>query len=91
MPPCSLFAPEKRYGVEVDPFAVSLSGQIGSLASDTVTNAVRPLDSRSVSGAEIGANRITVNLSPLRHPAELPPVTMMNWLVVLEERRSEYY
>ncbi len=91
MPPCSLFSPEKRYGVDVDPFAVSLSGQIGSLASDSVANAIRPLDSKSVSGVNIGADRITVNLSPLRHPAELPPITMMNWLVLLEERRNEFY
>jgi hypothetical protein len=91
MPPCSLFAPEKRYGVDVDPFAVSLSGQIGSLASDSVTNPIRPLDSKSVSGQNIGADRIRVNLSPLRHPAELPPITMMNWLVLLEERRKEFY
>lgn len=91
LPPCSLFAPEKRYGVDVDPFALSLSGQIGSLASDTAESPVRPLDSKNMNGTNIGSNRITVNLSPLRHPAELPPITMMNWLVVLEERRQEFY
>ena len=31
-PPCSLFAPEKRYGVDVDPVRrESSAGQIGSL------------------------------------------------------------
>ncbi|MES2476533.1 MAG: hypothetical protein V4640_12190 [Verrucomicrobiota bacterium] len=97
MPPCSLFAPEKRYGVDVNPFGVSLSGQIGSLAqgdkvqaSDTLKT-VRPLDSKTMNGTAIASDRIEVNLSQLRHPAELPPITMMNWLVLLEERRSEYY
>jgi len=90
-PPCSLFAPEKRYGVDVDPFAVTLSGQVGSLASDTVTNPVRPLDSKTLSGSSIASNRITVNLRPIPHPEELPPITMMNWLILLEERRKEYY
>lgn len=97
MPPCSLFAPEKRYGVDVSPFGVSLSGQIGSLAqgdkvlaSDTL-KMVRPLDSKTMTGNAIASDRIEVNLSPLLHPAELPPITMMNWLVLLEERRSEYY
>lgn len=97
MPPCSLFAPEKRYGVDVNPFGVSLSGQIGSLAvgdkvntGDTVKT-VRPLDSKNMAGTAIASDRIEVNLSPLLHPAELPPITMMNWLVLLEERRSEYY
>ena len=91
LPPCSIFAPEKRYGVDVDPYAVSLSGQIGSLASDTAANPVRPLDSKTVSGVALSSSQIRVNLSPMLHPADLPPITMMNWLVVLEERRSEFY
>ena len=90
-PPCSLFAPEKRYGVDVDPFAVNLSGQIGSLASETTANPIRPLDSKNSSGTTISSDRITVNLRPIVHPADLPPITMMNWLVLLEERRKEYY
>ncbi len=89
-PPCSIFAPEKRFGVDNDPWGVTLKGQIGSLASDTVTNPIRPLDSKTVSGASLGADRIQVNLRPIQHPADLPPVTMMNWLVVLEERRKEF-
>jgi hypothetical protein len=89
-PPCSLFTPEKRYGVEIDPFAVSMSGQIGSLASETSANPIRPLDSKTMTGAEIGSGQITVNLRPITSPAALPPVTMMNWLVVLEERRKEF-
>lgn len=98
LPPCSLFTPEKRYGADVDPFAVTLGGQIGSLAKvDKVNSAdseapmVRPLDSTALSGTAIASNRITVNLSQIRHPAELPPITMMNWLVLLEERRKEFY
>lgn len=89
-PPVSLFAPERRYGVEVDPLAVKIDGQVGSLASDQIANPVRPMDSTTVSGAALGANRITVNLRPIRHPAELPPITMMNWLLVLEELRGEF-
>ena len=96
-PPCSLFTPEKRYGVNVDPFAVRMGGQIGSLAkadkvnaSDAEPTLVRPLDSKNVSGNAIASDRITVNLRPIVHPAELPPITMKNWLVVLEERRKEF-
>lgn len=95
-PPCSLFTPEKRYGVDVDPLAVVLGGQIGSLATvdkinsaDVDARVVRPLDSKTSSGLALAANRIKVNLSQIRHPAELPPITMMNWLVLLEERRRE--
>ena len=89
-PPCSLFAPEKRYGVEVDPYAINFTGQIGSLASDTDTNPVRPLDSKNSAGVAFGSANIKVNLKPITHPADLPPIFMMNWLVLLEERRKEY-
>lgn len=89
-PPCSLFSPEKRYGVDVDPFAVSLGGQVGSLASETNANPVRPLDSKNMSGEAISSDKITVNLKPIVHPSELPPISMMNWLIVLEERRKEF-
>lgn len=89
-PPCSIFTPEKRYGVEIDPFGVNLGGQIGSLANDTDYAPVRPLDSKNSSGSTIASDRIKVNLRPITHTAELPPVTMMNWLVLLEERRKEF-
>lgn len=90
-PPASLFAPEKRYGVDFDPFAIEHTGQIGSVAADNAANPIRPLDATAVSGNSLGANRITVNLSPITHPLELPPITMMNWLILIEERRREFY
>lgn len=89
-PPCSLFSPEKRYGVEMDPLAVELSGQIGSVASESAVNPIRPLDSKGVSGSAMSGSKIKVNLSPITHPAELPPITMMNWLIVVEEKRKEF-
>lgn len=89
-PPCSLFVPEKRYGVDMDPFAVRISGQMNSLGSEDLASPLRPMDSKSMSGENFAANRITVNLRPITHPAELPPITMMNWLVVLEERKREF-
>lgn len=89
-PPCSLFAPERRYGVELDPFAVEVTGQIGSAASENAANPVRPLDARAVSGSAMAGSRLRMNLSAITHPAELPPITMMNWLIVVEERRNEF-
>ncbi len=90
-PPSSLFAPEKRYGVDLDPFGVVHSGQVGSVAADNIANPIRPLEARGVSGTAMGSNRITVNLSPITHPAELPPIIMMNWLILIEEKRKEFY
>lgn len=90
-PPCSIFAAEKRYGVDVDPFEVDLTGQIGSLIAEDATTPSRPLDAKYGSGTYMPANRIYANLRPIIHPADLPPITMMNWLVLLEERKTNYY
>lgn len=89
-PPCSFFVPEKRYGALVEPYAVNIAGQIGSVASPNNDLPVRPIDSKTVGGVDLPANRIRVNLRPIRHPADLPPITMMNWLVVLDEVRPEF-
>jgi len=90
-PPCSIFTPEKRYGVEFDPSGVKFTGQIGSVASEMASVPVRPLDTKMLSGTSMTASQIHVNLCPISHPANLPPISMMNWLVVLEERRSQFY
>lgn len=92
-PPCSLFAPEKRYGAEMDPYKLKLSGQLGSLAggSDSGGESVHLLDLKTAREAAVAHDQIEANLMSIKHPAALPPVTMMNWLVVLEERRREMY
>jgi len=90
-PPCSIFTPEKRYGVEVDPFAVNHAGQVGSLASDLIADPIRPLDAKMMSGESLAANRIHASLYPISHPADLPPISLMNWLVLIEERKGDYY
>ena len=89
-PPTSLFSPERRWGVEVNPPMVDQRGQVGSLASETASSPVRPLDAKNSNGVAYAASKITINLTPITHPAELPPITMMNWLVLLEERRKEF-
>lgn len=92
-PPASLFAPEKRYGTDKDPFRVELFGQVGHLGGDKggSTTPVHLLDLKLGSETSAAAGNIDVNLSPITHPAELPPITMMNWLVVIEERRKAFY
>lgn len=92
-PPTSLFAPEKRYGTDFDPFKVQIAGQMGHLKGDdgTTNNPVHLLDLKMASETTAAAANIDVNLRPITHPAELPPVTMMNWLVMVEERRKIFY
>jgi hypothetical protein len=92
-PPTSLFAPERRYGTDFDPFKVQIAGQIGHLKGDdgTTNNPVHLLDLKMASETTASAGDIDVNLRPITHPAELPPITMMNWLVMVEERRKAFY
>ena len=90
-PPCSIFTPQRRYGVELDPLAVNFSGQVGSVADEAASDPIRPLDTKMQSGASMTASQIHVNLRPIIHPAELPPISMINWLVLLEERKREFF
>lgn len=89
-PPSSLFSPEKRYGVGTDPLAVEFSGQIGSTASEDSLEPIRPLDTKTTMGTSLSANSITMNLSTISHPADLPPITMKNWLIVIEELGRDF-
>lgn len=89
-PPVSMFVPEKRFGVDEDPYTVNIAGQVGSLADENTANPIRPLDAKSVTGSFIDPEQIRINLRAIDHPAALPPVTMMNWLVLIEEMRPEH-
>jgi hypothetical protein len=90
-PPTSVFAPEKRYGTDIAPVNVTLTGQVGNMASDTATTPIGILDSKKGDGTAVDPTQITANLSPITHPGALPPIMMMNWLVVLSERRREFW
>jgi hypothetical protein len=86
-PATSLFTPERRFGTEIAPIWVKQQGQLGSVVGDDETNPIHPMDMKTGTGSQMAANKITVNLTPITHPAALPPITMMNWLILLEERR----
>lgn len=92
-PPASLFAPEKRYGGEIEPLGLQVSGQLGSLAGKDGEDgeSVHLLEMRTARDNDVARDQVQVNLSQIAHPAALPPVTMMNWLIVLEERRAEFH
>lgn len=87
-PPTSIFAPEKRYGAGITPLAVDFDGSLGSVADDDIEVAINPLETKTVTGQSMStASNLRINLSTIGHPAELPPITMKNWLIVLEEKR----
>lgn len=83
-PPMSIFAAELRVGTTPFNRPFSHFGQIGTLAA-AGPEVWRPLDVRSGTDEAVHSDGIEAELSPLRSPAELPPVHQMNWLVVIEE------
>jgi len=88
-PPISLFAPEKRYGDSIVPMKIEVAGQLGSLAKENASP-VHIGDLKSGSADEIIADNITADLKPITHPAALPPINMMNWMIVIREIHPKY-
>ncbi|MGB1874216.1 MAG: hypothetical protein ACPH5P_02210 [Akkermansiaceae bacterium] len=88
-PPVSFFAPEKRFGDSGIALKIDLDGQLGSLAKDNV-DPVRIADLKSGYADQIVPENITANLKTINHPAALPPVNMMNWMVVIREIHPKY-
>ncbi|MFK7910274.1 MAG: hypothetical protein AB8F34_06685 [Akkermansiaceae bacterium] len=88
-PPLSLFAPEKRYGDSGIALKIDIQGQLGSLAKNNTTP-VRIADLKSGVSDEVIPGNITAALKQINHPAELPPINMMNWMVVIREIHPKY-
>ncbi|MEE2622695.1 MAG: hypothetical protein VYA46_00620, partial [Verrucomicrobiota bacterium] len=83
-PPISLFTPEKRFGIRDQVMNIALKGQINHAGKDR-SSAVRPLDLRSGADDEVSTNKIEADLYSITDPDQLPPITQMNWLVVIEQ------
>jgi len=83
-PPISIFAPEKRYGIHFFDRDVDFEGQLSSLKTDE-TSAYRPLDFLNGSDEAVAASSIEAHLKSLVSPAQLPPISIMNWMVTIEE------
>lgn len=88
LPPASLFAPEQRYGANADPLNVSISGQLGSFATDD-SSPVYLMDLKTGSGGMMDTTKIRATLSVISDPNNLPPIYAMNWLTVVQEKANE--
>lgn len=83
-PPCSLFAPEKRFGETIlNDQPVAIKGQLSSLKTGA-SYQFNPLELRAGNDAAVSSGQVNADLVDLRSPAELPPIHMMNWLVTIE-------
>ena len=83
-PPISLFTPEKRFGIRDQPMNITLKGQVNHVGKGSDQNA-RPLDLRSGANDEVLAGKIKADLYSITTPEQLPPISQMNWLVVIEQ------
>ena len=88
-PPVSFFAPEKRYGDSGIALKIDIDGQLGSLAKGN-TEPVRIADLKTGYADQVVPENIVANLKTIDHPAALPPVNMMNWMVVIREIHPRY-
>ncbi|MBT8037478.1 MAG: hypothetical protein KJO21_08030 [Verrucomicrobiae bacterium] len=88
-PSISFFAPEKRYGDSSIALKIDIDGQLGSLAKDNTTP-TRIADLKSGIADEVVPENINANLKSIIHPAALPPINLMNWMVVVREIHPKY-
>ncbi|SHJ72556.1 hypothetical protein SAMN02745181_2447 [Rubritalea squalenifaciens DSM 18772] len=82
-PPFSLFCPEMRVGLDASNTRFTLTGQVGSFGDET-TAGINVLDFKLGTTEQVKASKIKANLTQITHPAELPPINLMNWLVVVQ-------
>lgn len=88
-PPLSFFAPEKRYGDSGIALKISVDGQLGSLAKGNA-DPIRIADLKSGVADQVVPENIQADLKAIDHPAALPPINMMNWMVVIREIHPKY-
>jgi hypothetical protein len=83
-PPISLFAPEKRFGLRDHGIMIDFKGQLVHLGKDAAAPA-RLLDLKSGKEETVIPENIQANLFGITNIDQLPPITQMSWLVVIEE------
>lgn len=83
-PPVSLFAPVFRFGEGDAGSKIDITGGLGSL--NTSNSGVDITDFRGVTSNSADADRITATLTSLKALNELPPINIMNWLVVIQKK-----
>ncbi|MDP0490909.1 MAG: hypothetical protein Q7Q71_07670 [Verrucomicrobiota bacterium JB023] len=84
-PPVSVYAPEKRFGIELTGNGfINLKGQVGYLPSDEVTSELNPLDFREGGQDTFNANNVTAELQPIERVEDVPPINSMSWMTVIE-------
>ncbi|WP_435692748.1 hypothetical protein [Rubritalea sp.] len=87
-PALSMFAPAIRYGATSGSRQVDLRGSVGSLKENDSTTRADLLDLKAVDAGSDPAlsAQISATLLPITAITDLPPINVMNWLVVLRKK-----
>lgn len=84
-PPVSVYAPEKRFGIQNTSGDIEIAGQVGYLPSDTETTTINPLDLKDGGTDTVSPSSISAELKSISRVEDLPPVNAMNWLTTIVE------
>ncbi len=86
-PPTSIYAPEKRFGLQTTPGQIQVQGQIGLLPANNGSQITNPLDFRDGGTDNLNPTAIQANLTSIQQIEDLPPINALSWLTVIEEIR----
>ncbi|MGJ8725761.1 MAG: hypothetical protein ACSHYB_14470 [Roseibacillus sp.] len=84
-PPVSVYAPEKRFGIQNTSGNIEVAGQIGYLPTNDASATVNPLDLKDGGTDTMTPSSIKAQLKGISKEEDLPPVSSMNWLTIIEE------
>lgn len=86
-PPVSVYAPEKRFGIQTNSGRkVDIEGQLGFLPGSTSTGPIHPLNFKEGgNNASVITSDVLADLKGVTRIEDLPPINAMSWLTVIEE------
>jgi len=82
--PLSIFSPTTQFGNSSYQNKINITGQLNSTAK-AGTSYIADLKSGD---GNVNSSAITANLQSLISPTQLPPINMMNWMIVIREKHK---
>lgn len=82
----SVFSPDIRYSLTSTAVSVNFEGSV-AVHGNATTGSVDPLDFRSGGNGNIASSNKSLALTDIKNPHMVPPITRLNWLLVVDENR----
>ena len=84
--PTSIYAKEVRYSVNPSVPSINFGGQLDiDQLNNTTATAINPLAATSGSNTQISFSQRQFNLSQIKSPSKVPPITRMNLLFTIQK------